>query len=412
MEYSLFRLKNGIRVVHQHVPGAAVSHCGVTVLAGSRDESANEIGLAHFIEHCLFKGTKKRRAFHILSRLDAVGGEINAYTTKEETCVYGSFMTAHYPRAVELISDILFNSQFPSKEIEREKDVILDEINSYLDTPAEQIFDDFEDVLFAGHGLGHNILGDSKSVKSFKKKNIISFLENNYTSDKIVFSSVGDISENRLSYLLDRFFADYELKEGNKRPVSFRKVEPRQLVEKKEIFQAHFVMGAPAYSVYDDRKTALVLLNNILGGPAMNSRLNINIREKYGFAYNLDSTYTPYSDTGAWIIYLGTEAASIDRCKKLVFKELKKLREQALGTRQLHQAKLQLKGHISLGQESRVNVMLGLGKSLLIFDKIDTIAEVNHKIDAISEGELLEIANDIFAEEGLSSILYHPTAAH
>jgi predicted Zn-dependent peptidase len=405
MEFYHFTLPNGIRVIHQPTNGE-VSHCGLTIAAGSRDELENEQGLAHFIEHAIFKGTKKRKAFHILSRLDAVGGEINAYTSKEETNIYASFQNAHYERAIELLSDITFNSTFPARELNKEKDVIIDEINSYLDSPSEQIFDDFEDLIFKGHPLGRNVLGTIESVSGFNKKNVQQFMQRSYTTDRIVFSSVGNISEKKLRRLVENCFGHIKATTNTSKRSIFKANGAVQKSITRDTHQTHSLIGNTAYKASDDKRRGLILLNNILGGPALNTRLGLEIREKYGYAYYIESNYTPYSDTGLINIYFGTEAKHYDKTRKLIYKELKKLREKKLGVRQLHQAKQQLKGHIALAQESRSNLMFSLGKSLLLYNKVDSIQDVYNSIDAISESEILEIANEIFNENHLSELTY------
>ena len=354
MEFQTFTLSNGIRVIHKQDTTTNVSHCGLIINVGSRDEDEHEQGVAHYIEHSFFKGTQKRKAFHILSRLAAVGGELNAYTTKEETCIYASFLKEHYERSVELISDIVFNSTYPAKEIEKEKAVIIDEIDSYLDSPSEQIFDDFEDLVFANHSLGKNILGTKESVQSFKQQHIKDFIKKNYATDKMVFSSIGNT----------------------------------------------------AYYEKHKNKGTLYLLNNLLGGPEMNTRLNLSIREKYGYTYNLESNYQPYSDTGIFSIYMGTDSKYLNKTISLVEKELKKLRETKLGIRQLKEAKQQLIGYATLAEEGKCNKMLSVGKTLLNFNKIEDMDSIYKKLNAITAEQILEVANQIFEPSKLSYLVY------
>lgn len=405
LEFSIFTLPNGIRVIHKHTTGD-VSHCGIIINAGSRDEEEHQQGLAHFIEHVIFKGTKKRKAFHILNRIDSVGGELNAYTSKEETCIYTSFLNEFYERAIELIVDITFHSVFPQKELEKEKDVIIDEINSYQDTPSEQIFDDFEDLLFEGHPIGRNILGTVESVKSFDKKEIEKFIKKNYVTSEIVLSSVGNIDEKKLKAIATKYLGAIPANTSPRVRAPFKNYKPKTKTISRDIYQAHAVLGNIAYKSSDKRKTALTLLNNILGGPAMNSRLNLAIREKFGITYNLESNYTPYSDTGVFTIYLGTDTKTLDRCISLIHKELKKLREQKLGTMQLSQAKQQLIGQIALAQEGRVNLMVAVGKSLLLYNKVDSLEKIYKKINDVTSDEILEVANTIFTEKKLSTLIY------
>ena len=401
-----FNLTNSIRCIHQQIDNAEVSHFGISIRAGSRDEVADQQGLAHYIEHCIFKGTTKRKPFHILSRLDAVGGEINAYTTKEETCIYGSFLNIYYDRAIELIADILFNSTFPAHEIEKEKDVIIDEINSYMDSPSEQIFDDFEDQVFNGHTIGRNILGTIESVKSFEKTQILEFIHRNYHPTNIAISSVGNIKVNRFIKLCTKYF-DREFKVSNYQDrIPFSDYKPHNASIDRDTHQAHTMLGNMAYDMHNEKRRGLILLNNVLGGQGLNNRLNLNIREKFGLTYSIESNYVPYSDCGIFQVYFSGEKKTNSRIVKLVFKELKKFRETRMGINQLHLAKQQLKGHIALAQENRVGLMLALGKSLLLFDKVDTNQEIFNQIDAITSSDILEIANEIFVEEQFSSLSF------
>ncbi len=404
MEFEIFELSNGIRVVHKSTD-RPVAHCGLHIAAGSRDELEHEEGLAHYIEHCLFKGTQKRKAFHLLSRMEDVGGELNAYTTKEETVIYTSFLAGDYPRAIELIADIAFRSIFPEKEIQKEKEVIIDEINSYLDTPSESIFDDFEAQIFAGHPLGRNILGTSASVKSFQQEHILQFIQRNYAPNRMVFSSVGKISSARLRKILEKEL-ETALSFKPRHMVRPNGYHPQKVIVQRQGYQSHAVLGGRAYPADHEKARVLMLLNNLLGGPGMNSRLNLNIREKYGFTYHIESFYNPYSDTGLFGIYLGTDPGTMDKSLKLVEKELKKLREQKLGILQLSKAKRQLLGQVAMAQENNTSLMLGYGKSLLTFDKIDTFEVIRQKIEGITADDLLEVANEILQPHILSSLIY------
>lgn len=407
MDFHLFQLSNGIRVIHKQTNGK-VSHCGLVINAGSRDELEDQQGLAHYIEHCIFKGTSKRRAYHILSRLDSVGAELNAYTTKEETWVYASSLESHFDRAVELIADICFDSVFPEKEIQKEKDVIIDEINSYLDVPGEMIFDEFEERLFEGHPIGRNILGTEDSVKNLSREDILSFKSRRYRADQMVFSSVGPSSPKKVQRICEKYIAGLPTLETEEKRLEFGGYKSFQSEQKKDIAQVHYMLGSEGYHAGDGKKTGLVLLNNLLGGPAMNSRLNLSIREKYGIAYNIESSYQPYSDTGVFSIYLGTDKRSFERARKLVFQELGKLKNDAMGVRQLHQAKQQLIGQIALSQESGAGTMIALGKSYLMYDRVDSLEQVYDSINSITASDVMEIANEIFADEVLSELIYLP----
>jgi len=401
----LFTLSNGIRVVYLHAP-AQVAHLGVTVLGGSRFEKEEEDGLAHFLEHCIFKGTSKRKAFHILSRLDSVGGELNAYTAKEEICVYASFTKEHIRRASDLLADITLNSNFPLREIHKEKDIIIDEINSYLDSPGDKIFDDFEAHLFKGHALGNNILGTKERIQGFTRDNLLDYMKRFFTADNMVISFVGDISRKKLEKILEEDFKHCPIGQHKGLIKGFKPHKVFHVRSKEANYQVHAVVGGIAPNYKDEARRGMTLLTNILGGPALNSRLTLSIREKYGYSYNIEANYTPYVDTGFWSIYLGTDAKYIDRSIALIHKELKLIRTKKLGVLQLNQAKEQLKGHMALGLDSNSGLMLGLGKSLLLFNQIDTIQEIYDGIDKLTAEELLEIANTYFATENCSELIF------
>ncbi len=405
MEYNLYKLENGIRIVHKPISGK-IAHCGFIINTGSRDELLEENGIAHFIEHTIFKGTVKRKAHHILNRIDSVGGEINAYTTKEKTCVYASFVVDYFERATELLSDILINSTFPDKEIEKEKDVIIDEIHSYQDTPFEQIYDDFEELVFCNHSLGMNILGTEESVNKIDRNAILDFINRNYATNQIVFSIIGDVSEKKIKQISKKYLENIPSKIKPLIRVDFNDYKPFRKSIEKDNYQSHCIVGNLAYGATDKKKPGFILLNNILGGPAMNSRLNMTIREKYGYAYSIESSYTSYTNTGIFSIYLGTDQKNINKSIDLTLKELKKLRDTKFSTIQLHRAKVQLLGQITLSEENNANIMLGIGKSLLNYGKVDSLEEVYEKINRISANDLLEISNEVFNEKQLSTLIY------
>jgi predicted Zn-dependent peptidase len=398
-------LGNGIRLVHHRLPGI-VAHCGLVINTGSRAETPPEHGMVHFIEHMLFKGTDKRKAYYILSRLEDVGGELNAYTTKEETAIHASFMKENYERAIEIISDIVFNSVLPVKEIEKEKDVVIEEINSYFDNPAELIFDDFEELIFADQPIGHNILGTSSVVKSFTQKKLQDFISRNYNTDQMVFCSVGNIPDEKAIRLFRKYFESVPSNKrtsGNSLPWSYK---VSTVTKKMDTFQSHCIIGNVAYNLKDERRTGMFLLNNILGGQGLNSRLNLSLREKNGLAYNVESAYNPYYDTGAFSIYFGTDNHHLERSIGVTLYELNKLRTKTLGSIQLSKAKNQMKGYLARGYENHENLMLSLGKSLLVFDRIESLEEVCRKIDNITASELLATANEIFEPGKLSTLIY------
>lgn len=405
MELFFHTLSNGIRLVHHTIPGI-VAHCGLIINAGSRDENDNEHGIAHFIEHMLFKGTRKRKPYYILSRLEDVGGELNAYTTKEETAIHASFLKDDYERTMELISDIAFNSVFPEKEIEKEKDVVIEEINSYLDNPAELIFDDFEELIFADQPIGHNILGTTKIVKSFTQKTINDFMARHYNTDQMVFCSVGNISNEKIEKLFVKYFSLFPQNQKTTGEIPSLSYKPSTVIKKKETFQNHCIIGNIAYNLRDERRPGMFLLNNILGGQGLNSRLNLSLREKKGLAYNVESSYNPYCDTGAFTIYFGTDSNLLEKSIKVVMSELELLRTKKLGVVQLSKAQNQIKGYLARGYENHESLMLGIGKSLLVFDRIESLEDTCSKIDKITSSELLDTANEVFDPSKLSTLIY------
>jgi predicted Zn-dependent peptidase len=405
MDINLHTLSNGIRLVHLQTT-SEVAHCGVIINTGSRDELPDEHGMAHFIEHMLFKGTTRRRAYHILSRLEDVGGELNAYTTKEETAIHASFLKEHYSRAMELIADLIFSSTFPPAEIEKEKEVVIEEINSYLDNPAEYIFDEFEELVFPGQPIGRNILGTPATIRSITAEKIRSFMKRNYSTGQMVFCSVGPATPGKIIALFERYFGHAEVNNGTRRSRTDYMYTPVTADRKMDTWQNHCIIGNIAYDLHNDKRMGLFVLNNILGGQGLNSRLNLSLREKRGYAYNVESMYNPYTDTGLITIYFGTDKRNLEKSIDLTFTELERLKRQSLGTLQLSRAKNQIKGYLARSYENHESLMLSLGKSLLIFDRIDSMIDVFRKIDAVTTNELLEIANIIFDRSSLSTLIY------
>ena len=405
-EFSIFTLSNGLRVVHKQVD-RAVAHCGIMINAGTRDELENENGIAHFIEHAIFKGTKRRRAYHILNRLDSVGGEIDAYTTKENTCFNASFLTQYYDRAIELISDITLNSSFPERELEKEKEVVLDEINVYQDSPSDQIYDDFEAQVYKNHALGNPILGTAESVKKIHKPSILGFMNRLYQAENMVFSSVGNISEKRLKNRLEKHFGNFKNNSFHQERIGFKTNIPQKVHESKATFQTHCMMGKVVMGADDPKRTNFILLNNILGGPAMNSVLNLRIREKYGFTYNIESNYSMYSDTGLFSIYLASDPKYMERCVKATSRELKNLKNNELSSNKLNQAKQQLKGQLAISRESNSSLMLSYAKSLLLHNQINTLDKIYERVDAISSEDILEMANLHFNIDEFDFLYYN-----
>lgn len=407
MAYNTFTLSNGLRLIHAPSP-TNVAYCGFAVDAGTRDELDGEQGMAHFVEHLIFKGTMKRRAWHILNRMENVGGDLNAYTNKEETVIYSAFLKEHFSRAVELLADIVFHSVFPQPEIDKEVEVIIDEIRSYEDSPSELIFDDFEELIYPEHALGRNILGRPELLRSFRSEDARRFVARYYKPANMVFFVLGDIDFRKVVRTVERAVSDipYGEVEGyvRRKPLPY---SPRRLVMEKGTHQSHVMIGGRGYDAYDERRTGLYLLNNILGGPGMNSRLNVILRERKGLVYNVESNLTAYTDTGTFCIYFGCDAEDEERCIDLVHKELKRLRERRLTAMQLAAAKKQIIGQIGVAGDNFENNALDMGKCFLHYRRYEDKSEVFGRIESLTSAGLLEIANEVFAENYLSSLVYH-----
>lgn len=401
-------LANGLRIAFLNVNHSPVSHCALMINAGSRDDFKNCYGIAHLTEHVLFKGTKKRKAYQILNRLDAVGGDLNAYTSKEETCIHASFLNEHAERAIELIADIAFNSIYPEKELEKEKTVVADEIRSYFDNPSENIFDDFEELFFRKHPLGHNILGTHESLKAIKRNDVMQYTQSAFQPRNMVFSYVGNLKESTFYNLIDKYFASQincQLKLEKRKPfINYNKFS---LKKDFDTHSAHIVIGNKAYPIKHKNRIALVLLTNLLGGPAMNAKLSIALREKHGISYQIDANYTAFSDSGLFTIYAATDEKQSEKCKELIFKELKKIRDTKLSESLLKQAKTQLKGQLSLAHENRSGMLIGFAKSLLMLQKIESIESIFAQIDKVTTSQILEIANEVFEQDKLSILEYY-----
>ncbi|MCO4293425.1 insulinase family protein [Solitalea sp. MAHUQ-68] len=408
MEYSLLTLKNGIRVLHKPAQESGIMHMCLMINTGSRDETNQTIGLAHFIEHLLFKGTKKRNTYQILNRLEVVGADLNAYTTKEQTCIHASFLNEHFERALDLLTDITFHSIFPLTELEKEKGVVLDELDSYKDTPEEHIQDEFDEIVFHDHTLGNNILGTPESIKAFKQSDIIQFIRDNYNTHEIVLGVYGNISEKKLQRLTDKYLGDIAENNYVKTRVAANGYIAKIDKKEKNCVQTHCIIGGRSYNLNSDKKTGMLLVNNLLGGPGMSSRLNLEIRERFGACYTIESSFVPMSDTGMFSIYFGTDDEKAARCVKLVHKELKKLRENGLSAIQLHQAQQRFKGQIALAEESRISVIIAMTKSLLDYGSVDSLPELFAKIDRVSTNDILDIANENFALDKLSMLTFVP----
>jgi predicted Zn-dependent peptidase len=406
-DYQVHTLANGIRLLYKHSL-SNITHTCFLVNAGARDEPPQKEGLAHFIEHLLFKQTERRSTNQILNRLELVGADLNAYTTKEYTCIHASLLNQHLERTLDLFEDILFHSTFPEEELVKERSVILDEIASYQDQPEEAIQDDFEGMLFKGHALGNNILGTEQSVNQLTRHDIAGFITDTYNTHEMVFAVIGDYDFNKLIKLTEKYLGP--VPENNKRKNRQKPGDMNsQLVTlQKPISQTHGVIGSLAYESAHVHKSALLLVNNLLGGMGMSSRLNLEIREKYGIAYTIESNYTPLTDTGIFSIYFGTDAEKSARAIKLIHKELKKLRDNKLGTLQLHQAKQKFVGQIALAEENRLSLIISMAKSLIDFGSIDTLQQLFDKIEATTAEQVLEISNEIFNEQKLITLLFEP----
>lgn len=405
MDYQVCTLLNGIRVLHKPF-SSGISHACIIVNAGSRDEIPGKSGLAHFIEHLLFKRTAKRTTNQILNRLELVGADLNAYTTKEYTCIHASFLNRHLERSLDLFEDILFHSTFPADEMDKEKGVIIDEIASYEDQPEEAIQDVFEALIFAQHPMGDNILGTRESVNALKRDDILNFMKSNYRTDEIIIGITGDYDFKKIIRITEKIFGKLpENRSARSRP-GLDAYRPANKCIKKAISQTHCVIGNRAYDISHDNKVGLLLLNNLLGGNGMSSRLNLQLREKYGIAYTIESNYTPFSDTGIFSVYFGTDTGKTDKALKILHRELKRTREVKLGTLQLHHAKQKFIGQIALGEENRMGLIISMCKSLADYGKVDTLEEVFEKINAVSASQLMEIANQIFDPLQLTILLF------
>ncbi|SHM99763.1 Predicted Zn-dependent peptidase [Cyclobacterium lianum] len=408
MTYQIKELANGIRIVHQEVTSTRMVHCGFVLDIGSRDESNAQQGLAHFWEHMAFKGTKKRKAFHIINRLDSVGGELNAYTTKEKICFYATVLHQHWDKAAELLCDITFHSTFPARQIEKERQVILEEMAMYRDSPEDSLQDEFDALLFPDHSLGYNILGTEESVGNFSQGDFLEFVDKHLDTSRIVCSVVGNISFKKALRRLVPLLENIPAKQGQPRSNPTNGYQPKTNISYKEISQVHCAMGKPALSLTDERRFKLFLLNNILGGPSMNSRLNMALREKHGLAYSIESIYQAFTDTGFVGIYYGTEEKTAAKARRIVLREIRKIREKKLGTMQLHMGKEQTIGQMAMAEENYSGLMLVYGKSLLDKGLIEPLEDIFSKIRNCTAEDLLQLANEVYNDEYFSFLTYLP----
>ena len=453
MKYNTYTLDNGLRIIH--LPSdSKVVYCGYQINAGTRNEEPGEEGLAHFCEHVTFKGTERRKAWHILNCLESVGGDLNAYTNKEGTVYYSAILKEHIARAVDLLSDIVFHSVYPQAEIDKEVEVICDEIESYNDSPAELIYDEFENILFKGSPLGHNILGTAEQVRAFKTEDALRFTQKLYRPDNAIFFAYGDIDFKKLVKLIgkaltddssgklaekgchadfaddadfsgDTGFAgarDSEITQMSQAPQmtqisrgaidSMGSMDPmgspagQTIVMQKNTHQAHVMIGTRAYDVNDDRRMPLYLLNNMLGGPGMNAKLNLALREHNGLVYTVESTMVAYGDTGTWSIYFGCDEHDVKRCLRLVRKELDKFMQKPLSEAQLKAAKKQIKGQIGVACDNRENFALDFGKSFLHYGWEKNVDRLYEQVDEITAEQIQAVAKELFDKDRLTTLIF------
>ena len=407
--YEYHTLANGLKIIFRRTASSVV-YSGVYIGVGSRHDCLGGIaggeGMAHFIEHSLFKGTEHRRAWHILNRIDGIGGELNAFTTKEETCVYATSLTRHLPRCLELFADILFHSTFPEAEIEREKEVVVEEINSYKDSPSESIYDQYEELAYEGHPLAHNILGSKHNVRRFTAERLKAHMREFYTPSRMVVSVVGDVDFGRVVKWCECYFGDYGVGNGHEPANEQPRFHQFEKVVHRHLHQAHLLIGCEAPSVYSAERTAFSLLNNILGGPAMNSRLNVAVRERYGFCYNIESQYVPFSDTGLFYIYAGVDAGAQEQALRIIRGEVERIASQQLTERQLRQAQQQMIGQMAINNDNGLNEMQSIGKAYLTFDHVDSLQEMSADVLGVDAEGLLRVAQHHFSEGRFSTLVY------
>lgn len=421
MKYNTYTLDNGLRIIH--LPSdSKVVYCGYQINAGTRNEEPGEEGLAHFCEHVTFKGTERRKAWHILNCLESVGGDLNAYTNKEGTVYYSAILKEHIARAVDLLTDIVFHSVYPQAEIDKEVEVICDEIESYNDSPAELIYDEFENIIFKGSQLGHNILGTAEQVRSFKTEDALRFTRKLYRPDNAIFFAYGDIDFKKLVRLLKKSFLSEERRvksekfnspeaqtQFNIQHLTFNtqhSFEGQTIVMQKNTHQAHVMIGTRAYDVNDDRRMPLYLLNNMLGGPGMNAKLNLALREHNGLVYTVESTMVAYGDTGIWSIYFGCDEHDVKRCLRLVRKELDKFMQKPLSKAQLKAAKKQIKGQVGVACDNRENFALDFGKSFLHYGWEKNVDRLYEQVDEITAEQIQAVAQELFDKDRLTTLIF------
>lgn len=407
-EYELIELPNGIRIIHKEVNHTRIANIGIMLDIGSRDELPEEQGLAHFFEHMVFKGTGKRNSYYIINRLESLGGELNAYTTKEKICLYASLLDNHIDKAVELLADITFNSTFPEKQIEKERSVILEEMSMYRDTPEDAIQDEFDEQIFPNHPLGRNILGTEKTVNSFSHGDFRTFLDRNLNTEKIILSSVGNYPASKILKLAKKHLPHIPHKNNTPERVLFSGYSPTRKEVSKSISQAHFALGMPSLSLKDENRIAFFFLVNLLGGPSMNARLNLNLREKHGLVYGVEASYSPFIDTGQFGIYFATDPKNLKKSQRIILKEIELLKNKPMGSMSLQKAKNQIKGQMALSEENKNAIMLMMAKSQLDLNRIPNINNVFDKIDAITSSQIQDLATEYLPIDQMSSLAYLP----
>ncbi|MBS1951381.1 MAG: M16 family peptidase [Cytophagales bacterium] len=407
-EYQIHTLKNGIRVAHNHITTSKIVHCGIMLDIGSRDETPANQGIAHFWEHMAFKGTRKRKAFHILNRLESLGGELNAFTDKEKILFYASVRTTYVERAIELLADITFDSIFPPGQINRERNVILEEMAMYYDDPDDSLQDEFDAVVFADHPMGMNILGRQETVGSFKRKNFQEFIKQHLDTHKVIFSSVGNVPMEKIVTLAEKYLGHVPSLTSRTKRKKFSGFKPKEVLLKRPVKQARCAMGRPAFHSTHALRTPFFMLTNILGGSGMNSRLNLALREKYGFVYSIGAQYVPFTDTGLFVISFGTEPSQLKKSTELVKNELRKLKENKLGIKQLTSSKEQILGQIAMAEENNVGFMMMMARNLLDLNRITPLEEIFDRVKSTTSVELQQLANEMFDENKLSTLMMIP----
>ena len=403
-KYNTHTLSNGLRIIH--LPSTSqVVYCGYQIAAGTRDECPGEEGMAHFCEHMTFKGTEKRNAIQIINALEGLGGELNAFTNKEDTTFYAAISKEHFTQAVNILTDIVFHSQYQQHEIDKEVEAICDEIESYNDSPAELIYDEFENILFEGHPLGHNILGRAEQLRTYTTEDALRFVHRYYRSDNAIFFAYGDIDFKRLCKMLEKTEIQNHPNHPN-HPKSPKSLSGKTIIRELGTHQSHVMLGTRAYDIHHPLRIALYLLNNILGGPGMNARLNLSLRERNGLVYTVESTMVNYSDTGIWSVYFGCDPHDVKRCLHLVRRELDKVMQKPLSTTQLRNAKRQLKGQIAIACDNHEQFALDFGKSFLHYGWEKDITHLYDNIDKVTAEDIQKVANKLFVPDRLTTLIF------